>query len=944
MLPASKSLLPVDSWRNWPVMLAHAGQIQLFTSSGEIDLLPASRVRGMAQGGRPVLTCYAPRLHGLLAQGGQMPVFADLLELFVFLCPGIAAPPTVKGVADALHCDLPCDTAEDASIALPELVELILAQLAAQPDTHEHLRGLLSEMTDWVWTHVIRSVIGEGEGHLAAWDVFSKLPVWEAAPPRGVPPQLMLEMADARDQLDQLQHMLHGDNREVRDDQVIYAEQVSQMFAPPDHPETPQVVLAEAGTGVGKTLGYLAPALAWTERTGGQVWISTFTKALQRQIEGDLRRLPASADPKRPLYAVRKGRENYLCLLNLDDLIKRLATTRSPRDSVLAGILARWVLATRDGDLSGNDFPAWLTGLFGTGAVTGLADKRGECIYAGCPHFSRCFVERSLRQAESADIVISNHALTLLQAGNIQTGQPSLPTRMVLDEGHHLFSAADSIFSVALTGQTGTELRRWLLGPEDGSRTSRSRLRGLKRRLEDLCASDAESEKALIAIIQHARVLPSYGWTTRIQGGVQEDNDGLGAFEQFLGLIHGTVQTRVQDKDSHYSQEIVPFPLPETVTFAIPDLLAALQSLQSAMLRLGGRCLARIAEDDGELDAPTRNRLEAAAAGLQMRANNIIGGWVAVLNTLASGEPNPAQTHSLIVEKSDGQLVDVGALMQWIDPTAPMAQLLKPQVLGLTVTSATLRDQGVAAGAEPAQIWHAAKQQTGVVHMTPEPHMVALKSPFNYAEQTRVLLITDVAKDDNAAIAGAYRALFLASRGGGLGLFTSIQRLRAVHQRILGPLSDAGLNVYAQHIDPMDTGTLVDIFRHDRHACLMGTDALRDGIDVPGDSLRVLIFDKIPWPRPTLAHQARRLAFGGRGYDDRLTRYRLKQAYGRLVRRADDKGVFVLLDSALPSKLQNAFPPGVAVQRVGLQEAAAIIRGFLPADEKAPADKAEAEE
>jgi ATP-dependent DNA helicase DinG len=114
---------------------------------------------------------------------------------------------------------------------------------------------------------------------------------------------------------------------------------------------------------------------------------------------------------------------------------------------------------------------------------------------------------------------------------------------------------------------------------------------------------------------------------------------------------------------------------------------------------------------------------------------------------------------------------------------------------------------------------------------------------------------------------------------------------------------------------------------------LLGTDAVRDGVDVPGRSLRVIVFDRVPWPRPDILHRARRSAFGGRAYDETLTRLKLRQAYGRLIRRASDKGVFVMLDRALPSRLLNAFPNGVKTSRVGLKEAAIEIRGFLADDE-----------
>ena len=127
----------------------------------------------------------------------------------------------------------------------------------------------------------------------------------------------------------------------------------------------------------------------------------------------------------------------------------------------------------------------------------------------------------------------------------------------------------------------------------------------------------------------------------------------------------------------------------------------------------------------------------------------------------------------------------------------------------------------------------------------------------------------------------------------------------------------------------MDTGTLIDIFREDENACLLGTDAIRDGVDVPGNSLRLLVFDRVPWPRPNILHKARRESFGHRQYDDMLTRLKLKQAFGRLIRRATDKGVFVMLDSGMPSRLHGAFPEGTPIERLGLKQACENIQDFL---------------
>ena len=173
------------------------------------------------------------------------------------------------------------------------------------------------------------------------------------------------------------------------------------------------------------------------------------------------------------------------------------------------------------------------------------------------------------------------------------------------------------------------------------------------------------------------------------------------------------------------------------------------------------------------------------------------------------------------------------------------------------------------------------------------------------------------------------RELFLAAGGGGLGLFTAIRRLRLVYDRIAAPLAEKGLPLYAQHVDALEVGALVDIFRAEEDACLLGTDAVRDGVDVPGRSLRLLVFDRVPWPRPDLLHKARRQRFGGKGYDDAIARARISQAFGRLIRRADDKGVFVMLDAAAPTRLFSSLPEGVELQRMGLVEAIEATAAFL---------------
>jgi ATP-dependent DNA helicase DinG len=255
----------------------------------------------------------------------------------------------------------------------------------------------------------------------------------------------------------------------------------------------------------------------------------------------------------------------------------------------------------------------------------------------------------------------------------------------------------------------------------------------------------------------------------------------------------------------------------------------------------------------------------------------------------------------------------------------PFARTVMEPAHGVMVTSATLKVRG----GDAAAAWDRAVAHTGAQHLDARPLLSEHESPFDYARQARVLIVTDIARGDIPALAGAYARLIEAAGGGVLGLFTAIRRLRAVHGRIADRLAREGLPLFAQHVDPIDTGTLVDIFRDDPSASLLGTDALRDGVDVPGHSLRLVVMEQVPWARPSILHRARRAAEGGAAYDDEIIRARLAQACGRLIRSRDDHGHFVMLSAAFPSRLLDAFPSGTPVERLCLNDALQRVAGHV---------------
>ena len=609
---------------------------------------------------------------------------------------------------------------------------------------------------------------------------------------------------------------------------------------------------------------------------------------------------------------VRKGRENYLCLLNFEDAVKALAT--GPGGTTALGLIARWVENSRDGDMVGGDFPSWLATMFGGGTIQGLTDRRGECVYSACRHYSKCFIERSRRESERAEIVVANHALVMIRAV-LEAGSGQLPLRYVFDEGHHVFDAADSAFAAHVAGSEGAELRRWLLGTESG-RGRRTRARGLEARIGDLIGDD-DGLAIQQNILRAATALAGPGWLQRVAEGAAH-----GPMEAFLAHARHVVLARVDNDRSPYGLEVSVEEPEDNLLQAASEAAAAFEALRRPLLDLGRHLMARLDDEADDLDTPTRLRIEAAARSLKRRAD-MVQAWRAMLLDLGQETPEHF-VDWFAIERFAGRDRDIGMHRHWIDPSVPFAEAVLRQAHGVLITSATLRDNPP----DTPDDWSAAEVRTGALHLALPAVRASLPSPFDYPGATRILVVRDVNRNRPDQVAAAYRELFLAAGGGGLGLFTAIQRLRAIHERIAKPLDEAGIPLLAQHVDAMDTGTLVDIFRAEENTCLLGTDAVRDGVDVPGRSLRLIVFDRVPWPRPDIMHRARKQAFG-KGYDDMIARLRLKQAYGRLLRRADDKGVFVMLDAMLPTRLTTAFPDGVEVQRVGLAEAIRETRDFL---------------
>lgn len=853
------------------------------------------------------LVCHLPYLRSKIRTLPQAS-FLDVLELYAFVHPTQFCAPSPLGLAQALGLN-----AVSPTLLFDVAADLLNTKLP------EPALALAANMPHWGWSQWIlqnsgQQIAREVDAPLRPFSVWRDLPELSQVttrPANSDAPQ-GLSGDEARQTLADLltRQSGVGRTRTHREAQANYTTRVAGAFAGGDA----AVVLAEAGTGVGKTLGYLAPSYAWAEKNQSQVWLSTYTKNLQRQIEREFETLYPQKDERERKAVIRKGRENYLCLLNFQEYVGQAVLGLDPKGQVTAGLMARFVAETADGDLTGGGFHGWLPGLLGIDIST-LADRRGECIFAGCDHYDRCFVERAKRRAVRANIVVSNHAVLMIEAASASP-QAALSSHFVLDEGHHIFDAADEAFGTSLTLASLAELRRWVIGPEGG--LARKRGRSLQKRLEDVLAGDDTAQGYLRLVLKHAGVLPSYSALQRMEAGAPL-NAVEKIFVQFLALLQSHVE------EQFYSVELAPEFWPASLKDSFDVLIEALQHLHKPMAQLAAR-LHEMANECAVEDPMRSDRLYNLAETVHRRATHELGAWLQLLHDYAGIHEKPAHFIDWMeLTRVDGKPQDIGIQRRFVDPMQPFAESLKPYAKGVVVTSATLRD---AANKTDEESWNYAESRTGLSQLSDvAADRFSIASPYNYSAQAKVFVVTDIPKNTPAKLVEAYLNLFKAAEGGALGLFTSIARLKQVAHGLRDHLP---YQLYAQHVDDVQVGTLIDMFRADEHSCLLGTDAVRDGVDVPGSSLRLLVMDRVPWARPAYVHRVRKsLSRNAADYDRRIARLKLKQAFGRLIRSETDKGVFVLLDNSLPSALETAFPEGVKVQRLKLADVVAEVERFL---------------
>ena len=648
------------------------------------------------------------------------------------------------------------------------------------------------------------------------------------------------------------------------------------------------VGLIEAGTGVGKSLGYLVPALRWAAESGERTVVSTNTITLQEQLTGkDLPFLETALSDQKVRFALLKGWRNYLCLLRLEQARLQGPALFDDGASEELAMLEAWAERTSDGSLADLPTPP-------RSEVWDEVAAEGDlCTRLRCPHFEPCFVFKARRYAAQADVVVVNHHLLMADVAVRRASQrwdeaAVLPAykRLIIDEGHHLEDAA-----AAHLGQSVS--RRGL--DRLFSRLER-RGKGLLPALERALGRSSDLLSVASLDLVRARLVPSLD--------AAREKSAL-LCDLLSGWVGNQRENVVRLTESFDDDPIWRAGL----SAALEDLLAEVELLADG-LRMVRERLETDAQRAEEL-APLLNEVRGVARRLQTSGE-------ALRAALRPGNEGPKRVRWLEMRGGEG---NIGVTAVPLDLAPVLREDLFRRVETAIVTSATL---AVGDG------FQFMTKRLGLDDEALEPLTASLASPFDYPRQAMLAIPSDFPAP-NADGAGHLRRTLGAAvdlvefAGGGVFLLFTSHRDVKEAARTLREQGVGGRHLMLVHGEaPRDD--LLRRFRDHGDAVLIGTASFWEGVDVPGRALRGLLLAKIPFRVPTepitAAHCEALEAEGKDAFREYMIPHaalRLKQGFGRLIRTASDRGAVVICDSRVVTKsygrrLIEGLPPAARIQ------------------------------
>jgi DNA polymerase-3 subunit epsilon/ATP-dependent DNA helicase DinG len=647
----------------------------------------------------------------------------------------------------------------------------------------------------------------------------------------------------------------HFPNYEYRPQQIEMLRAVTRALSENRH------LLVEAGTGIGKSMAYLLPAALWALKNGQRVVISTNTINLQDQLINkdipDLR----SAMGINLSAAVMKGRSNYLCPRRLENM-RRRGPDNADEIRVLSKVLV-WSQSTTSGDRNEIN----LNGPIERDVWMRLSAEDEGCTTENClKRGSICPFYRAKQAALSAHILVVNHALLL---ADVATDNRVLPeyNYVIIDEAHHLEEATTNALSFRITQSMIDRAVRELGSPNSGS---------LGKLISILEGNVPPSDFAVINHFIQQATDHAFHFQTTTQ-------DFFRSIEQFL------LEQREGNEIGMYAHQERILPATRTQP-AWADVEAAWEECETSLNPLIDnlakmiQALGDIRESFPEEDDDIISNLSTLYRRLGEIQNNLDG---------MVFEPRGDSIYWFEIQPN-GKQMSLNAAPLHIGPL--MQKYLWNEKSSVILTSATLTAAGEF------------NYLRGRLNAD-EAYDLSVGSPFDYESSVLLYIANDIPEPSDRsghqrAIEQGILKLCLSTGGRALVLFTSYDQLKRTSRTIVPLLSRKDIRVYEQG-EGASANTLLESFRADDHAVLLGTKAFWEGVDVPGVALSVLIIVKLPFDVPSDPIIAAR----SETFEDPFSEYslpeailRFRQGFGRLIRTQSDRGVVAIFDRRIMTK------------------------------------------
>ncbi len=662
---------------------------------------------------------------------------------------------------------------------------------------------------------------------------------------------------------------------EERSEQLNMLEAVSSAF------NDNSISLIEAGTGTGKTLAYLIPAVYWSLSNGERVVISTNTINLQEQlIEKDipLLRNGLSEDFK---YSLVKGMGNYLCLLRSETVLDGLLDLAEDDEMEALKSVIEWSKVTHDGSLSDLSFSpppeVW----------DKVSAESESCLRVRCPHYSDCFFYKARRELASSQILVANHHLLFsdlsIKGASEASESGILPPfkRIIFDEAHHIVDAATSHF---------------------GMRTTKFGIIRMLRRLKRK-SSGGEIRGLIFYTASLATKLKQY-YKKGIVSGV------LRRVEEFLSPRVDSVEEYVRDAfDELYycatrSAE-AKGESSEEINLRITEEIRSGEDWESidkkfSILRIKLKELHEEIMSFLEMLIDYESETDVARVIMEFRgiANKLDFSSDVIHSFLDSSEDG-------YVRWVDGRMGKGGIVsgigLSPLDISSNLKERLYSRCDTVVMTSATMAVK---------RSFKFLKSELGLEEDERVEEFI-ISSPFDYKEQALVAIPTDIPEPGQTGYSDKVKSVITkavrASSGNALILFTSYYLLEKVYKEARDELGELGILSLKQGSLPRTR--LLDKFRNEDKSVLFATDSFWEGVDVPGEALRLVVITRLPFRVPTEPIiEARVEHMESQGINSFLEYavptavLKFKQGFGRLIRTKTDRGAAFVLDKRIVSK------------------------------------------